>query len=116
VEPVIITAISALTSVLVAVVGAWVARRKGLPGINAEIETRNAELIRLLEGQLAALRAELQDGQADFNECKAKLSRALDDNAEMSRRLSLAEGDLLWLYRQTGRRPPQRLQRPKDPG
>jgi chromosome segregation ATPase len=114
VEPAAIAFISALTSIMVAIGGAYVARRKGLPAINAEIESRNGELIKLLEGQLAALRVDIKDSQDDFTQCKAKLTRALDENHELSRRLSLAESDLVTLYRERGRRPPSRTQPPRE--
>ncbi len=114
-EPIIVAVVSALTSIVVALAGAWVARRKGLPAINAEIETRNGELIRLLEGQVSALRSDLTDSTNDFASCKAKLTRALEENDMLTRRVSAAEGDLLSLYRQTGKRPPQRLSTPVPP-
>lgn len=110
-EPAVVGLISALTSILVALVGAYVARRKGLPTINAEIEVRNAELIVTLKDQVAALRLDLDDARRDTAEAQDKLKRAVAENEDLKRRVSLAEGDLLTLYRETGRRPPPRLSR-----
>jgi flagellar motility protein MotE (MotC chaperone) len=109
VEPAIAALVSALTSVLVALVGAYVARKKGLPAINAEIEVRNAELITTLKDQVAALRSDLDDGNRDFAQCKEKLEEALKENRSLRRRVTLAEADLVDLYRQQGRQPPRRL-------
>lgn len=114
VQAAIVATISAATSIAVALVGAWVAKRKGLPAINQEIESRNGALIRALRGQVEGVQAELADAQADFAQCKVRLERALDENAELRRRVSLAEGDLLALYRQAGTRPPPHLRRPEE--
>lgn len=101
--------ISALTSIGVALVGVWVARKKGLPLINAEIESRNGELIDLLKDQVDALEGKLEAQGADFAQCKGKLTRALEENVDLRSRVTLAEGDLVRLYRETGTRPPARL-------
>jgi hypothetical protein len=102
VDGLLVTVVSAATSVVVALVGVWVARKKGLPGINAEIESRNGALIKVLEGTVNAL-------QGEFDKCRGNLDRALRENDGLRRRVDLAEGDLLALYRERGMRPPRRL-------
>lgn len=99
-EPAIVAVISALTSIMVALVGAWVARRKGLPAINAEIEQRNADLIKLLQGSVSELERKLDDSQEEFSSCRAKLSQALSENSDLKERVSLAEGDLVKVNRE----------------
>ena len=101
--PWLITLISAGTSIAVAMVGLFVARSKGLPSINAEIETRKDALIDTLQDELTQVRA-------DMTGCKARLLEAERELNGAKRDLRSTQWELLELYRRTGTPVPKRLE------
>jgi hypothetical protein len=103
-DTLIVASISAGVSIVVALVGAWVAKKKGLPAINAEIESRNKALIDTLREQVDAM-------SLDYAGCRAKLTEALTENKLLRGRIARAENALADLYREVGKVPPPRLER-----
>lgn len=79
-DPLVTVIVSAAASITVALVGAFVARHKGLPGINAEIEQRMQQLVDTLQDQLDAMKV-------DFENCRAKLQESMVSERQMERRL-----------------------------
>jgi hypothetical protein len=103
----------AIGAVIVSVIGGTIsialARRKGMPAINAEIEDRNRDLITTMRSQIEAQNSRINGLSNDFDACKARLGQTMLDNERLTRNLMLTEGELLDLYRKTGVRPPPRL-------
>lgn len=108
-EPVVVAVISALSSVAVALVGLWVARKKGLPGINAEIEQRMQQLVDTLRADVEAKNGELTGKVRELESCRSELAGMRSELRETKRDLRDTQFELLSLYRSTGRRPPDRL-------
>ena len=110
-EPLLLAAGTAIVSIISAVVSLWVARKKGLPAINKEIEARTDQLIGTLRDQVNALTQE-------YNACKIRLDQAIKDNEALKaenrtqrRQLREVEADLLELFRNQGLPAPRRLSR-----
>lgn len=99
---VIVAAIGGAVSLIPLAIGVFVRRSRGMPAINAEVEA-------LTERLMAGLRAELATAKAAFDGCTTELDRVSRELRETRRELRDTEGELLHLYRETGRRPSQRL-------
>lgn len=108
-DPWITALIGAGASIAVAIVGLLVARAKGLPAINAEIEARQTVLKQALEGQLTSLRAEFDTCRTSLTEMKRVNRELREENRELRRDLRSTEWELLSLYRATSTPVPQRL-------
>lgn len=102
-EPLAVAVLAAIPSVAVSLVGLWVARRKGLPAINAEIEARQLVLVDTLQDQLEAMRT-------DMGTCKGELSATKTELTSTKRDLRATQLELLELYRRTGQVPPRSLE------
>ena len=105
-------------SVLITAIGGaitiYVARKKGLPSINREVEERMGKLIDTLKDQLDASNARFDELEEKFIACKGQLDESQRNEERYIRRLRLAEADLLELYRLQGKRPPRRLVHPEN--
>lgn len=85
-----VAAISAGISIAVALVGAYVAQRKGLPQINAEIEDRMQQLVSTLRSELDAKVGQLEDCAKELKVTKSRvkeLERLQADDKQLIDRL-----------------------------
>lgn len=89
---------------LVAFIGAYFSRRWNLPGLGREVQSQQAVLIDALQDRIA----ELERGRKDDAARIAELEVCQEELASVTRRLRLAESDLLELYRQKGQTPPSK--------
>lgn len=107
VEPLVaalaVAVISSGSAIVVGLVGAWVAKRKGLPGINAEIEQRMQQLVDTLRSELTERTNDLAAKVSELQACRTELF-------SVKRDLRNTEFELLSLYRSTGQKPPSRLE------
>lgn len=107
--PLIVPTIGVIATAITGIITIYVARKKGLPDINREIESRMVILNRTLDEQLETANNKIDSLMEDFHACKTDLTEALNDNKRLYRRLRFAEGDLRDLYKGQGQKIPERL-------
>ena len=112
--PVLVPVVGVLATAITGLITVYVARKKGLPDLNREIESRMGVLVKTLQDQLDAAQEQYKELASDFNDCKSNLEEALTDNKRLYRRLRLAEGDLRDLYGAAGKDIPRHLINPEN--
>lgn len=97
-------------------IGIYASRHFGLPGIARAVDDQEARLVVTLTARLelaeeaaAAATSKAEAAERAAAETEQKRLRCEEEIARQRRDLRLTEGELLELYRETGKRPPKQL-------
>lgn len=98
--------VGAVTTTLL---GAWVSKRFGLPGIARQVDDQEAKLIERLQARLDLAESDARTAKTAADETERKRQACEEEIGRLKRDLRMTETELLELYRKTGARAPGTL-------
>jgi hypothetical protein len=103
--------IGGLVSVVLGIVGVFVAIKLNLPALGLSITTEQAKLIETLEGRVKALEAQVYDLEIKVGQKDAEVIALNKERRTLQRRILWLEGDLETIYAENGQDRPLHARR-----
>lgn len=105
-ESILIAVIGGVVSVVLGLVGVFVAVKLNLPALGFSITTEQAKLIETLQGRVGALEEQVADLEQKVGYKDAEIIALNKERRTLQRRIVWLEGDLENIYAETGQERP----------
>lgn len=89
-------------AVVTTLLGAWVSRRFGLPGIARQVDDQEEKLIERLQARLDLAESDARTAKTKADETERRRQACEEEIGRLKRDLRMTERELLELYRKTG--------------